>query len=268
LVADGTPFPVGSWLAAGEVVLVLVVELELELGLWPEPGLIGGGPPPCVDVGWFRPGPEGCGGAWVRDVEVVLVVGDELELPVEVVPVVDVELELVEVPVELGVELVVDELDVGAPVVDESVVDESVVDEPVVDEPVVDEPVVDEPVVDEPVVDEPVVDEPVVVDELVVDEPVVDELLVVAAAQLIVSDTTMPVIGSVSEETGVPGATLTGKVNTCPPASVTVTVHAFAAAFGIAVSPSVRTADVTATSSFRLPDNLAHLLALHRVRMD
>jgi hypothetical protein len=165
----------------------------------------------------------------VRLVEVVLVGDVELELPVEVVLVVDVvELEL-ELLVEVGVELVVDE---GV----ELVVDELVVDEPVVDEPVVDEPVVDEPVVDEPVVDEP---------------------LVVGGAQLIVSEMTTPVIGSDSDETGVPAGTLTGNVNSCPPSRFTVTVHASAEAFGIAASPSVTTAEVAATISFRLPNTAA-----------
>jgi hypothetical protein len=197
-----------------------------------------------VDVGWFLPGPEGCGGAGVRLVELVLVGDVELELPVEVVLVVDVvELDVLELKLELlvevGVELVVDE---GVElVVDELVVDELVVDEPVVDEPVVDEPVVDEPVVDEPVVDEPVVDEP----------------LVVGGAQLIVSEMTAPVIGSDSDETGVPAGTLTGNVNSCPPSSSTVTVHTSAEAFGIAASPSVTTAEVAATISFRLPNTAA-----------
>jgi hypothetical protein len=226
LVADGTPLPVGSLFAAGAVVLGLGLGLGLDfdfdfdLGFWPEPGLIGLGPPLCVDVGWILPGPEGCGGVSVAPVEVVLVVEVVLELVpalvelllVDVVLVVDVvELE------EVGAELVVDGL---------------------------------------------------VVDELVVDGLVVDEPVVVAGPQLIVSETTTPWIGSDSDETGVPAGTSTGKVNCCPPSRITVTVHALAEASGIAASPRMITADVTAAISFRLPNTVACLLLPSRVRME
>jgi hypothetical protein len=116
--------------------------------------------------------------------------------------------------------------------------------------------------VEAPVVAEPVVEAPVVA------EPVVEELLVDAGAQLSVSETMTPSIGSDSDETGVPGATLTGKVNFCPPSIVTETVHASAEASGIAASPTVRTADVAATISFRLPSTVACLLLPSRVRME
>jgi hypothetical protein len=204
LVADGTPLPVGSLLAAG------VLDFDFDLGFWPEPGLIGLGPPLCADTGWFLGGPERRGGVCVGPVEVVLEVEVELELLVEVVLVVDVvelELKLDELLVEVGV-------------------------------------------------------------ELVVDEPVVDEPVVVAGAQLIVSETTTPVIGSDSDETGVPAGTFTGKVNCCPPSSVTVTVHASAEAFGIAARPRVKTADITAAISFRLPNTVVCLLLPSRVRIE
>src|ERR1035437_1213002 len=204
LVADGTPLPVGSLLAAG------VLDFDFDLGFWPEPGLIGLGPPLCADTGWFLGGPERRGGVCVGPVEVVLEVEVELELLVEVVLVVDV--------VEL--ELKLDELlgEVGV--------------------------------------------------ELVVDGRVVDEPVVVAGAQLIVSETTTPVIGSDSDETGVPAGTFTGKVNCCPPSSVTVTVHASAEAFGIAARPRVKTADITAAISFRLPNTVVCLLLPSRVRIE
>jgi hypothetical protein len=214
LVADGTPLPVGSLLAAG------VLDFDFDLGFWPEPGLIGLGPPLCADTGWFLGGPERRGGVCVGPVEVVLEVEVELELLVEVVLVVDV--------VELELELKLDELLVEVGV-------ELVVDEPVVDEPV--------------------------------DDPV-DEPVVVAGAQLIVSETTTPVIGSDSDETGVPAGTFTGKVNCCPPSSVTVTVHASAEAFGIAARPRVKTADITAAISFRLPNTVVCLLLPSRVRIE
>jgi hypothetical protein len=231
LVAEGTPLPVGSSLDAGEVVFGSGVDLDCRFGCWLELGLIGLGPPLCVDVGWFSAEPDGWGGVGVRLVEVVLVDEGELALLLEDVLVVGVvELEVLEVGVE-----------------------------PVVEEAVVDEPVVDEPVVDEPVVEEPVVEE-LVVEELVVEELVVDELLVAAGAQLIVSETITPLIGRDRDVTGVPGGTSTGKVNCWPPRRVTSTVHGSAEAFGTAASPRVRTADVTATTSFRLPSTVACLL--------
>src|ERR1019366_4316372 len=227
LVADGTPLPVGS-LLAGEVVLVLGLDLDFDfcLGFWREPGLIALGPPLCVEVGCVLAGPEGCGvgvgcvlagregcgGVCVRPVDVVL-----------------------EVEVELEVEDVV-----------------------------LDEPVVDDVVGLELVL---VLDELELLVELGV-ELVVDELVVVAGPQLIVSDTTTPLIGSESDETGVPAGTLTGKVSCCPPSKVTVTVQASAEAAGIAASPRMRTADVTAPISFRLPNTVACLLLPSRVRME
>jgi hypothetical protein len=216
------------------VVLDFDLGLGLELGSWLEPGLIGAGPPPWMDVGWLLPGPVGWGGVCVAVLEVVLVVEVELGLPVEVVLLVDV------VELELELELELDELELLVEVGVELVVDEGV---------------------------ELVVDE-LVVGESVVDEPVVEELLVVGGAQLIVSEMITPVIGSDSDETGVPAGTLTGNVNCCPPNSVTLTVHASAEAFGIAASPSVSTADVTARISLRLPNTAACLLLPSRVRME
>src|ERR1035437_8453510 len=73
VVADGTPLPVGSLLAAGTpfpvgvLLAAVVLDFDFDLGFWPEPGLIGLGPPLCADTGWFLGGPErrggGCGGA-------------------------------------------------------------------------------------------------------------------------------------------------------------------------------------------------------------
>ena len=232
LVADGTPLPVGSLFAAGAVVFVLGLGLDFDfdLGFWPEPGLIGLGPPLCVDVGWILPGPEGCGGVSVAPVEVVLV----LEVVLELVPAL-VELLLVDVEL-VDVVLVVDVVEL------EEVGVELVVDGLVVDE--------------------------LVVDGLVVDGLVVDEPVVVAGPQLIVSEATTPWIGSDSDETGVPAGTSTGKVNCCPPSRITVTVHALAEASGIAASPRMISADVTAAISFRLPNTVAYLLLPSRVRME
>jgi hypothetical protein len=59
----------------------------------------------------------------------------------------------------------------------------------------------------------------------------------VAGAHVIDSVATTPLIGSFSDDRGVPGGTSTLNVSVTPPTSVTVTVHGSADATGIAASP-------------------------------
>jgi hypothetical protein len=120
--------------------------------------------------------------------------------------------------------------------------------------------------------------------EVVVDVPVpellVPELVVVVVVVVEVepgaeethdslSDTTTPVIGSFMSEIGVPGGTFTLNVRTWPLRSVTLTVQASAAAFGIAdraMLSTVATISARTDRTFRLFSNDARLLRIHSAR--
>jgi hypothetical protein len=66
-----------------------------------------------------------------------------------------------------------------------------------------------------------------------------------------------PVTGSLIEDSGVFGGTLTVKLCFWPPTRVTVTTHVSAEATGTAAKPSTVRTDAAATISFRLMDKVA-----------
>lgn len=77
------------------------------------------------------------------------------------------------------------------------------------------------------------------------------------------TDCTGPVTGSLMDERGVPGATLTVKLTFWPPTSVTVTTQVSAEAVGSAAIPQKASDDAivtTATTSFRLLNTVVYLL--------
>jgi hypothetical protein len=199
--------------------------------------------PGCLreDGGWALPGCVACGGVCVEDVEVdvevVVVLGRDVEVGVEVEVVVEV---------IAGVEVVVG--------VDEDV--NVVVDVDVEGDVDVDV---------EGVVDVDVnVDDDVNVDVLVV----VGADVVVVGVQL--SDTALPAIGSWIAESGVPGATLTSTVVVPPKGTATVTTQSSPRAAGssaIACTASTVPTVASPTVSFRLLNTLAYLLPI-RVRME
>ncbi len=197
-----------------------------------------------------------------------------LELVVLLESEVEVEVEL-ELELELGVEVVDADPGTAADVEDDSESDALVeLGEPVLDVPVLElgvsvlvvllepDPVTEldsesdelEPELESDpvlVVEPELDDEP---DELLdVGELEVGELLLVLDEELApqdsVSDAIAPVIGSDSDEIGVPGATLTAKWKTLPSVRVTVIVHASAEAVGSAAIAVVSRTAAAMTST-------------------
>lgn len=102
------------------------------------------------------------------------------------------------------------------------------------------------------------VEDDVGLDEL--DVVVLDVVLVglvvvlLAGAQVSLSDTTVPEIGKFRLEIGVPGVMLTLKVYVCPPRTVTVIVHASADAIGEAtIAIAISAVPTTANNNNNLP---------------
>ena len=249
LEGEGTPLPVGSVLA----------DVPPEAAWLRRARLLGGAclalalavAAPRCDGFSAPPGPLGAGVVEELVVVVVLEVdddgGDDGVDEDEDVELVGVEPDVeVEVAVELDADEVEDEdgesellvvlvlVELGPPVeLEDDDVLELVLD-------VVDVDVVDVDDVEDGELDVCWLEEVVAVGDELVDDP---------GAHDSVSDRTMPMIGSDSEETGVSTGTFTSNVSVCPPTSFTVTVHASADAVGSAATAMVTSAAIAVKST-------------------